>query len=1115
VTKTQRFKSATPDQELRKPCRALKAFVIERRILILAPLENDARLTAEFLAQADLFPQICRKVSDLCAAASEGCGAILLAEETLNNDSISPLVDTLEQQPPWSDIPVTIITSGGEANQVRLRQLALFGPGGSVTVLERPFRPGTLVSTLEVALRSRQRQYESRDLVLAMEELVRQHEAKTRLFDATLSSINDLAYTFDLEGNWIYANHRLLKLWGKSLQEILGKSSLELGYPPELAKRLKRQVKEVISSRQPLKGETWFTDAAGIEDYHEYIFSPVFAEDGQVSAVCGTTRLTTERKRAEAAAEGHRRVLQLIAEDKPLRDILDALMRMVELESPRKTYASVLLLDVDGVHLRDGAAPSLPAGYRKAIDGITIGPAIGSCGTAAFSKKPIYVSDITTDPRWVNYKDAALEHGLRACWSIPILSTRGALLGTLAIYHPEPSAANERDLRIAEIAVRTAAIAIERKLSDAALRETQQRYSQLVHGLPTAIYTTDADGYITLYNEAAEILWGRKPELGKDLWCGSHRIFSPEGNALPLSESPMAVTLREGRPVREQEIIIERPNGTRRNVLPYPDPIFDASGKVVGAVNMLMDITESKKAEDASRRLAAIVESSEDAIISKDLNGVITSWNVGAQRLFGYEAEEIIGKPVTILMPPDRESEASDILQNIRRGQGKYNFQTVRQRKDGTIVDISLTVSPIRGADGKIIGASKIVRDITEQKQAERKLELAHQETVAASKAKDEFLAALSHELRTPLNPVLLLASEAADNPQLPSQVRSHFTTIRNNVELEARLIDDLLDITRISHGKISLNLEPVDVHGILEQAITTVRSDLEEKHIKLDVNFSAKYATVKGDAVRLQQVFWNVLKNAVKFTPAAGRISLSTAIQSPDLVITVTDNGIGMTESELDRIFEAFAQGEHGAGGGSHRFGGLGLGLAISQNLVKLHAGCIQATSRGQNCGSTFTVMLPLVKPLGQGDYPTKQNGHPETGKASPTLPCLKILLVEDHEPTRAALVRLLIRRGHDVRASSCVAEALILGDRFEFQLLISDIGLPDGNGFDLMKSLQQKHQNIQGIALTGYGMEQDVKKTREAGFEIHLTKPIRVESLEAALSAVVSSGHGNTVKH
>jgi len=660
--------------------------------------------------------------------------------------------------------------------------------------------------------------------------------------------------------------------------------------------------------------------------------------------------------------------------------------------------------------------------------------------------------------------------------------------------------------KAAEDALRVANLELGQRVEErtADLSQTEQRYRQLVHSLPAAVYTTDAEGRVTLFNEAAAILWGRKPEIGKELWCGSYKIFNPDGTDLPLDECPMAVTLKQGRAVRGREIVIERPDGKRRNILPYPQPIFDNSGKIVGAVNMLLDITDRNLAQLVAQRFAAIVESSDDAIIGKDINGFINSWNHGAERIFQYTADEIVGKHITTLIPPERRDEEVEILGKIRRGESVKHYETVRQRKDGSFINVSLTISPIKDASEKIIGASKIARDITEHKRAEKELRKAHEELIAAARAKDDFLATLSHELRTPLNPVLLIASDAANNHELPPRARTDFDTIRKNIELEARLIDDLLDLTRITRGKIILDKTFLDVHRILEDATATVGDEMNQKQIVLKMDLKAAQHMVFADAVRLQQIFWNLLKNAVKFTPNGGKITIETGVDENKLAVKITDTGIGMTADEAGHIFTAFSQGTHTNGNNGNRFGGLGLGLAISQRLAEFHSGKIRATSEGRDQGSTFIVELPLAETAGKNvdgiashppdsprDLPAKTNG-------------IRVLLVEDHEPTRIALTQLLMRRSYKVITAASIAEARTLAAAQNFNLVVSDIGLPDGNGYDLMAELQ-KNGAVKGIALTGYGMEQDVARSHAAGFVAHLTKPVSIQSLEVALNAAI----------
>jgi len=635
----------------------------------------------------------------------------------------------------------------------------------------------------------------------------------------------------------------------------------------------------------------------------------------------------------------------------------------------------------------------------------------------------------------------------------------------------------------------------------AELSLTEKRYRQVVCNLPAAVYTTDAAGRLTLFNDAATLLWGRQPDLTKDFWCGSHKMFRPDGTELPLDQSPMALMLKSSQNLRGQEIMIERPDGSRRNVLAYPELFFDVAGNIAGGVNVLVDITDRRQSEANTRRLAAIVQFSDDAIISKDLNGIIDSWNDSASRIFGYSADEVVGKSITILIPPDRLDEEARILGSIRRGQPVHHYETIRRCKDGRLVEISLSVSPIKDADGKVIGASKIARDITERKRAEQELKRAHEEVLQASRAKDDFLATLSHELRTPLNPVLLIASDAVTNRELSPRVRTDFDTIRKNVELEARLIDDLLDLTRIERGKISLEKRFLSVRRVLGDAIAQERDEMTRKEIALHLKLNTERDIVFGDAVRLQQIFWNLLNNAVKFTGSGGTIAVETSASQNQMIIRITDTGIGMIPEELSRLFTAFSQGAHAENGS--RFGGLGLGLAISQRLAEFHSGKISASSEGRGKGSVFVVELPLAQAPEEMDLndpaePVRSLSKPDRKNA------ICVLLVEDHEPTRTSLARLLMHRHYDVVAAATMAEARALASTNDFQLLISDIGLPDGNGYDLMMELR-KERPVKGIALTGYGMEHDVARSQSAGFMAHLIKPVGIQSLETALNAVL----------
>jgi signal transduction histidine kinase len=387
-------------------------------------------------------------------------------------------------------------------------------------------------------------------------------------------------------------------------------------------------------------------------------------------------------------------------------------------------------------------------------------------------------------------------------------------------------------------------------------------------------------------------------------------------------------------------------------------------------------------------------------------------------------------------------------------------------------------------------------------KQANNKLEARVQERttelVLANRAKDDFLAMLSHELRTPLGPALLLASESAGDPAIPEILRQRFDAIARHVELEARLIDDLLDLTRITNGKLLLDSKPVDIHLAVEDALATVEEEIKKKQIFITLNLMAENFTVAGDPVRVRQIFWNVIKNAVKFTPEHGQITVATSSNIGDgkILVKVIDTGIGLIQKEIDSIFNAFSQGGF-ADLERRRFGGLGLGLTITRRLVDLQSGTIRAESRGRNQGATFTIEFPYLE-LAEDKLPAslKSAAGPKVVKRS-----LSILLVEDDEPTQQTLRQLLTGRHHKVIAVSTLTEARKVSCKEKFDVVLSDVGLPDGNGYTLMAELRDNF-GLKGIALTGYGMGQDIEKAKKAGFVTHLTKPVNIESLESALN-------------
>jgi len=369
-------------------------------------------------------------------------------------------------------------------------------------------------------------------------------------------------------------------------------------------------------------------------------------------------------------------------------------------------------------------------------------------------------------------------------------------------------------------------------------------------------------------------------------------------------------------------------------------------------------------------------------------------------------------------------------------------------------------------------------------------------EAQRANAAKDRFLAVLSHELRTPLNPVLMAASAMETDPNIPAEIRADISMIRRNVELEAKLIDDLLDLTRISNGKVQLQRRIVDAHDLLEQAIVVVQGDATSLSPKIKLELGASPHHVDGDPARIQQIFWNLIRNAVKFTPLNGSVTVCTGNPSLDtLCIEVVDTGIGIAAETLPKIFNAFEQGDTDI---NKTLGGLGLGLAISSALAELHGGTLRAKSAGIGKGSTFIFTLPAVERAVLTSQPVAASSNDGDRR--------RILLVEDHATTAALMARLLRKRGHEVELAHTKADAIKIGLAQEFDIVISDLGLPDGNGYEVMEALRPNSQ-LFGIALSGYGMEADVDRSVVAGFHLHLTKPVDAQKLYQAVEQTFAS--------
>jgi PAS domain S-box-containing protein len=630
-----------------------------------------------------------------------------------------------------------------------------------------------------------------------------------------------------------------------------------------------------------------------------------------------------------------------------------------------------------------------------------------------------------------------------------------------------------------------AGIARRREAEDATVRA-------LIDASPLPIVVIEPDATVRLWNPSAERVFG---------WSASEVI----GRPMPIAPADKAVecqsvrdALAHGSSFAGVETRRLRRDGSIADVLISAAPLVGEDGATPAMVFIFEDVTDRKRAEHARGRLAAIVESSDDAIIGKSLDGIVTSWNGGAERLFGYSAAEMIGQPLVRLVPPDRHDDLPKNLNAIRRGERVEHFETERMRKSGERIHVSLTVSPIRDAAGRIVGASKIARDVTERKRAEAELEAllrasesAQAAAEAANRSKDEFLAMLGHELRNPLGAL----QNAIITARLDPTRREHALEIaRRQSEQLGRLVEDLLDVARITHGRIALRKERVSVQNVIARAVENVRSLVDDQGHRLTVSLSSGDVDVEADPSRLEQVLVNLLTNAAKYTEPGGRIEVTAELAQGEVAVCVRDNGVGIPADVLTRIFDLFAQGDRTL---DRSLGGLGIGLTVARRLVELHGGRIEAHSVGRGKGAEFIVRLPALGPV---PAEASAAASPEPGPS----PCARVLMVEDNPDGAESLKMLLELLGHRVRVTHDGVAALAAARANCPDIMLVDIGLPGMDGYEVARQVRQEPalKHVVLVALTGYGRDEDKQRALAAGFDYHLVKPVDVDALEKVVA-------------
>ena len=619
-----------------------------------------------------------------------------------------------------------------------------------------------------------------------------------------------------------------------------------------------------------------------------------------------------------------------------------------------------------------------------------------------------------------------------------------------------------------------------------------------------AIVSKTLDGLITSWNRAAERIfgWTAAEAVGRSITI----VIPPERLA---EEEDILARIHRGEKIEYFETTRIRKDGTRFEISLTVSPIKNAKGEVIGASKIARDISERRHGDEARARLAAIVDSADDAIVSKTLDGVITSWNRAAQAMFGWTAAEAVGQRITLIIPRERWPEEDEVLARVRKGESIDHFDTVRVRKNGERIDVSLTVSPVKDARGRIIGASKIARDVSERKRAEAErtkllqtVQQAREEAEELNRSKDQFLAMLSHELRTPLNAIFgwarMLQSAAMDE----ATSRRAIDAILRNATAQVQLVEDLLDVSRIITGKMRLDVQSLDLKSVIESALDAVQPAAAAKGLKIETVLDPNAGPVVGAADRLRQVVWNLLMNAIKFTPRDGRVQVHLRKVKSHVEIVVSDNGEGIQPEILPFIFDRFRQGDSTT---TRPHGGLGLGLALVRHLVDLHGGRVRAASEGPGRGATFVVELPVAI-LGSEAGTTL-----EASAATGALPLqnVRVLLVDDDADGLDLTTVMLTNSGAQVKTAVSVAAALNVLESWPADVLVSDIEMPGEDGYELLRRIRAKERGgrtrLPALALTAYGRPEDRRRTLAAGFNLHLAKPIDPSELVLAVANLV----------
>jgi len=638
----------------------------------------------------------------------------------------------------------------------------------------------------------------------------------------------------------------------------------------------------------------------------------------------------------------------------------------------------------------------------------------------------------------------------------------------------------------------------DRRDAEAALRATENRHHSVLENMSEGLLLFDAEMNLIYQNAASLRIHGFDPRdpghMTNNEVPATWLAWELDGRPVSFDGWPVSRVFR-GERFQDQIMRVVHAETNYEFYGSYNgSPIYAPDGKIVLGFITVRDITaqvrateEKRRAEDKVReseeRFRALADNISQLAWMTDETGYIVWYN---QRWYDYTGttfEQMKGWGWQAVHHPDHLQRVIErYRQSLDTGEVWEDTFPLRG-KDGSYRWFLSRAVPIRDAAGKVLHWFGTNTDITEQREAKERAE-------AASQAKDQLLAMVSHELRTPLNPILAITSYLQESDTLPPALREDIDIIRRNIEHEARIVDDLLNVTRLSRGKVALQRETVDMHALIRTVVGQFQPQMTAKGISLLVSLQARPHHVWADPGRMQQVLSNLFDNAMKFTPAGGMVTVRTTIAQGRVCVAVVDTGVGIDPEVLPRLFTPFEQGEKTI---TRRFGGLGLGLVIIKGIMELHGGSVRVHSDGRGLGSTFVLELDPVPGVVRENPPVDKEVPPSNA-------CQRILLVEDHPDTLRTMRRLLCALGYSVVSAGNVAEAMRMVDAEEFDVLVSDIGLPDGSGLDIMRAVKDR-RGKKGIALSGFGHDEDIRRSTQAGFAEHIVKPVNIQYLDAAL--------------